>query len=258
MMELLIDVGNSRCKYACVEDHRIKLRGALTLNHLHEMSDVVKRCGTAAPKVSYMISVASCSTNSSVADAIAEYFGHTPILLDKKMPVCGLSSDYETTQLGVDRVAVMVAAWRRLKQACIVVDFGTAVTIDLIDDEGVHKGGLILPSSALMLSSLSESTAQLEYFDDTDKTHCVLATNTEDAIISGCGLTLTASVSYIVQEMQAQFARDIPVLATGGGVCLPDQANENCATHSIPLKYLSVIPTLSFEGMMALIETYYE
>ena len=258
MKELLIDVGNSRCKYACVEDHRIKLRGALTLNHLDEMSDVVQRCGTAAPEVAYMISVASHSTNSSVADAVAQYFGHTPILLNKKMPVCGLRSDYEATQLGIDRVAVMVAAWQRLKQACIVMDFGTAVTIDLIDDEGVHKGGVILPSNALMRSSLSKGTAQLNDFDDTDRAYRVLATNTEDAIASGCGLMLTASVSHIVQEMQAQFACDIPVLATGGGVCLSDKTNENYATGGASLRYLSIIPTLSFEGMMALIEAYYE
>ena len=257
MMELLIDVGNSRCKYACVEDNRIKLCGALALNDLGEMSDVVQRCGTAAPEVAYMISVASRSINSSVADAVAQYFGHTPILLDKKMPVCGLRSDYEATQLGIDRVAGMVAAWRRLRQACIVVDFGTAVTIDLIDDEGVHKGGVILPSDALMRSSLSEGTAQLNYFDDTDRLLGVPATNTEDAIASGCRLTLTAAISHIVREMQRQFTRNIPVLATGGGVCLPDQTNGNYATGA-SLKYLSVVPTLNFEGMMALIEEYYE
>ena len=254
MTELLIDVGNSRCKYACVEDHRIKLRGALTLNHLDEMSDVVQKCGTAAPEVAYMISVASHSINGSVADAVAQYFGHAPILLDKKMPVCGLRSDYEATQLGIDRIAVMVAAWQRLQQACIVIDFGTAVTADLIDDEGVHKGGVILPSDALMRSSLSEGTAHLNYFNDTDRVHRVLATNTKDAIISGCGLTLTASVSHIVQEMRAQFTRDIPVLATGGGVCLPNKKNENYASDIASFKYVSVIPTLSFEGMMALIE----
>ncbi len=258
MTELLIDVGNSRCKYAFVEDHRIKWRGALTLSHLDEMSDVVQRCGTAVPEVAYMISVASHSTSSSVADALAQYLGHTPILLNKKMPVCGLRSDYETAQLGIDRVAVMVAAWRRLKQACIVVDFGTAVTIDLIDDEGVHKGGVILPSNVLMRSSLSKGTAQLDYFDDTDRAHRVLATNTEDAIVSGCRHTLTASVSHIVQEMRAQFTRNIPVLATGGGVCLLDQINGDCATGSASLKYLSIIPTLSFEGMMELIEVNYE
>ena len=257
MMELLIDVGNSRCKYACVEDHRIKLRGALALNDLSEMSDVVQRCGKVVPEVAYMISVASRSINSSVADAVVEYFGHTPILLDKKMPVCGLRSDYEATQLGIDRVAVMVAAWRRLRQACIVVDFGTAVTIDLIDDEGVHKGGVILPSNALMRSSLSEGTAQLNYFDDTDRSPRVPATNTEDAIASGCRLALISSISHIVREMQRQFTGDIPVLATGGGVCLPNQTNGNYATGA-PLEYLSVVPTLNFEGMMALIEAYYK
>lgn len=254
MTELLIDVGNSRCKYACVENRRIKWRGALALNHLDEMSDVVHKCGAAMPDTAYMMSVAGRSTNSSVADVVERHFGHTPILLDKKMPVCGLRSNYRATQLGIDRVAVMIAAWQRLKQASIVMDCGTAVTIDLIDDEGIHRGGVILPGDTLMRSGLSSSTAQLNYFDDKKLPLHILATNTEDAIVSGCRLALIASVSKIVQEMRALFNRDIPVLATGGNASSVENTSEYRGPDIPSIKDLSIIPTLNFEGMMTLID----
>ena len=258
MTELLIDVGNSRCKYACVEDCRIKWRGAFALDHLNEMSDVVQKCGSAMPDAAYMMSVASRSTNNSVADSVAQHFGHTPVLLDKKMPVCGLRSNYRSEQLGIDRVAVLIAAWQRLKHACIVVDCGTAVTIDLIDDEGVHRGGVILPSDTLMRSSLNEGTAQLDYFDDTNQSPRVFATNTEDAIVSGCRLTVVASISGIVQEMRAQINRDIQVFATGGSACLTENTSGYRERNTALIKHLTVIPTLSFEGMMTLIKEHYE
>ena len=256
MTELLIDVGNSCCKYAYVEDRCIKLRGTFALDNLNGVSKLVRKCGTAVPEASYMISVANRSTNNSIADAVARYLGHTPILLAKKMPVCGLRSNYRTAQLGIDRVTVMIAAWLRLKSACIVIDCGTAVTVDLIDDEGLHRGGVILPSDALMRRGLSRNTARLDYFDDTNQAMRVCATNTEDAIVCGCRLALTTSLHNIVQQMCKQLDRDMPVLATGGGAYLLENAAVYRDANIASIKHLSVIPTLSFEGMMALIEEY--
>ena len=155
-------------------------------------------------------------------------------------------------------MAVLIAAWQRLKQACIVVDCGTAVTIDLIDDEGVHRGGVILPSDTLMRFSLNEGTAQLDYFDYTNQSPRVFATNTEDAIVSGCRLTLVASISKIVQEMRAQINRDIQVFATGGSAYLIENTSGHRERDIALIKHLTVIPTLNFEGMMALIEEHYE
>lgn len=256
MTELLIDVGNSRCKYACVENHRIGRHGAFALNNLGNLSDVARQFGSKMPEASYMISVASRSANSSVADAVSQYFGHTPILLDKKMPLCGISSRYRADQLGIDRVTVIVAAWQRLAQACIVIDCGTAVTIDFIDDEGVHRGGVILPSDDLMRSSLSERTARLNYFANPKRSADVFATDTENAVACGCRIALVASVSGAISEMIAQFGREVPLLATGGGAYLLDSERKE-ATYSdsnILFKNLSVVLTLGFEGMLTLIK----
>ena len=254
MTELLIDVGNSRCKYACVEDRRIKLRGAFALDNPGEIAKVVQKCGTAMPEASYMMSVASRSTNDSIAAAVVQQLGHTPILLDKKMPLGGLRSNYEAAQLGIDRVAVMLAAWQRLRRACIVIDCGTAVTVDFIDDEGLHRGGVILPSDQLMRDSLSHGTAQLDHFGEAHQHLHIFATNTEDAVVFGCRLTLIASLSKIVQEMCRQINRDVAVLATGGGADMLENTATYRAANVASIKQLSVIPTLSFEGMMVIIE----
>ena len=249
MTELLIDIGNSRCKYAYVEKHHIKAHGTLALEQIDALPTSVRKYASAIPKACYIMSVADHNTNSFVAKTVEQYLGYTPILLDKKMPLCGVNSNYHPTQLGIDRVAAIIAAWRRLKQACIVIDCGTAVTVDLIDDKGVHQGGVILPSDKLMRSLLSQATAQLDYFDDSNRPVNIFATNTEDAIVFGCRLTLTSGLFAIVQKMREQFKCDIPVVATGGASDLIENAVGN---HVI--ENLSFIPTLNFEGMMALME----
>ena len=252
MTKLLIDIGNSRCKYACVEDHCIKMHGAFAVEQIAKLSDVVRECGSAIAKMSYIMSVASQSVNNSVADVVVRQLGHQPIFLEKKMPLCGLSSEYNASQLGIDRIAVMIASWHRLKRACIVIDCGTAATIDFIDNQGVHKGGVILPSDELMRFSLSEATAQLDYFNDRNKADDIFATNTEEAIVCGCRLTLVGALTSIVEKMRKQYQTDIPVVVTGGIVhSLENDSNFRLINH------LSFIPTLNFEGMMILIDGEY-
>ncbi|MBC6414626.1 MAG: type III pantothenate kinase [Chromatiales bacterium] len=249
MTKLLIDIGNSLCKYACVDGRRIKMHGCFAVDQLNQVSNIVERCESAIPSQCYIMSVASQDVNTSVADAVLQHLGYKPILLDKKMPLCGLSSEYNATQLGIDRIAVIIAAWHRLKRASIVIDCGTAVTIDLVNDAGVHKGGMIIPSDALMRFALSKGTARLNYFSDTNKPARLWATNTEDAIAFGCRSALAAAVIAIVQRMRHQFKHDISVLATGGNADVLKNDGDFCAINQ-----LSVIPTLNFEGMMIMIE----
>src|SRR6185436_9837669 len=68
---------------------------------------------------------------------------------------CGVRNAYgEPSQLGTDRWASLIAAWRFVRGAALVVNAGTAVTIDMLDATGVFRGGVILPGLALMASAL--------------------------------------------------------------------------------------------------------
>ena len=78
---------------------------------------------------------------------------------DLPIPMAHALDDAST--LGQDRLVCAFGAYRRSRQACVVIDAGTAITVDFVDGEGTFQGGLIAPGVAMMLRSLSENTAQL-------------------------------------------------------------------------------------------------
>src|ERR1017187_3974066 len=76
---------------------------------------------------------------------------------------CGVRNTYEVpARLGSDRWAALIAAWKRIGRACLVINCGTATTVDALSDKGEFLGGLILPGVTLMQQSLTHNTAQLE------------------------------------------------------------------------------------------------
>ncbi|MDP1069535.1 type III pantothenate kinase, partial [Klebsiella pneumoniae] len=71
-------------------------------------------------------------------------------------------------RMGVDRWLAMLAAWQRVGQSCWVVDCGSAITLDLLDAEGRHQGGYILPGLRLMQQSLLGNTAEVRVDRDVE------------------------------------------------------------------------------------------
>jgi type III pantothenate kinase len=112
--------------------------------------------------------------------------------------------------LGSDRWAALIAAWHLLGQACLVVNCGTATTVDALTNQGEFMGGLILPSVAMMQRSLVEGTAQL-------KTglgeYAAFPLNTADAILSGA---IQASCGAIQRQHDLLKNDAAPILLSGG------------------------------------------
>ncbi len=103
--------------------------------------------------------------------------------LESASACCGVRNGYDhPTQLGADRWAGLIAARALSAEAAIVVLAGTATTIDLLDAEGVFRGGLILPGLTLMRRTLARNTSGLA---DVSGHFNMLPTNTNDAIASG-------------------------------------------------------------------------
>jgi len=121
----------------------------------------------------------------------------------------------EPKQVGVDRVLNVAAAYEQLGKACIVVDAGTAVTVDFCNDAGEFLGGAISPGVNLMLSSLHEKTARLplvEFKTPED----LYGKNTASALCHG----VYQSIRGLVREASENYASTLgtwpEVIATGG------------------------------------------
>jgi len=126
-----------------------------------------------------------------------------------------VSNSYEDPgRLGSDRWAALIAAWQRYGSACLVVNCGTATTVDAISDKGEFLGGLILPGITLMQQSLTHNTAQLQAQAGRVQN---FPRNTEDAIHSGIvRATLGAIEHQFALLKSASAVKTIACVLSGG------------------------------------------
>ena len=134
---------------------------------------------------------------------------------DVPVPI-GLCLDPETIT-GVDRLLNAAAAWDRTREACIVIDAGTALTVDFVDGDGTFHGGAIAPGAALQLQSLHDRTAslpelQLSTPDDTDP----FGRSTGQAMIKGVFHGIRGAVQRLVEQYAEHYGAFPKVIATGG------------------------------------------
>jgi type III pantothenate kinase len=148
---------------------------------------------------------------------------------------CGVKSRYEApTQLGPDRWAALVAARALHSGPCLVVNSGTATTIDVLSADGVFEGGLILPGVELMRFVLHEHTGRLPLQQGEQRAY---PRNTVDAIETGCWHAQAGAVERMGQGLGA----DAQCIVSGGaGRLLVDQI------RAIPCRY---VDNLVLEGL---------
>jgi type III pantothenate kinase len=121
----------------------------------------------------------------------------------------------EPEKVGIDRLCAAGAAYGRLAQACVVVDLGTAVTIDCVDDEGIFRGGVILPGTRMQAAALHRATAQLPEVTLREP-DWVFGRNTEEAIIGGIVYGLRGAIRERVEAYATELGQWPLVVFTGG------------------------------------------
>ncbi|HKY91969.1 MAG TPA: type III pantothenate kinase [Nevskiaceae bacterium] len=141
-MILLLDVGNSRVKWAEAHGESIALGGAIA--HEGKPADVVARLDLDEPDAVWVATVTGHAHELTLARAITGRWQRPPHFVRAEAEAFGLKNAYEDPRrLGVDRWLAMIGAWRACGGACVVADAGTALTVDAIDADGRHLGGLI-------------------------------------------------------------------------------------------------------------------
>ena len=159
-MKLLLDVGNSRVKWAFVSAGVWVAHGEAA--HEDEANLRPLFAARHAPDDIRLANVAGASTGLRLAARLEESFQVVPIFARSARQGAGVENGYaDAAQLGVDRWLAICAAYHRYQAAVCVVDAGTATTIDVVSASGEHRGGLILPGLRLMESALMRGTSDL-------------------------------------------------------------------------------------------------
>lgn len=135
---------------------------------------------------------------------VKDTLGEKILLVGKDIPFPMDLSVKESSRLGSDRVLAAAAAYAVIEDAVVVADFGTAVTIDLVDERGIFLGGVICPGFEISAKALNENTAQLPKIKVT-KPKLPYGENTVEAI--NCGLYYSAIAT--LQEVIRRYAERI-------------------------------------------------
>jgi len=154
---------------------------------------------------------------------------------------CGVRNGYSNAaQLGSDRWAALIAAWHLVQGKCLVVNCGTAITIDALSGQGEFLGGLILPGVELMQRSLAGATDQLKsvHLKPGQGKYEQFPLNTADALFSGA---IQAGCGAIQRQHILLGDGDAPVVLSGGaaGVLL--------GNINLPLR---VVDNLVLQGLL--------
>jgi type III pantothenate kinase len=215
-VNLLVDVGNSRIKW--VEQHADQLSDAHGDSYnKSDLAGTLDRLwgGLEKPAQIRISNVAGEIIEKELRQWTQERWSTQPHFARVTQSARGVMNGYaDITRLGVDRWLSLIAAWSEYHQAACIVDCGTAVTIDGLNNKGRHLGGLILPGIALMQHSLRIAPAIPEI-----KTAAVagkLADNTGDAVAEGCVLAVVSLIDRIVRDMQRGSRKKLICIITGG------------------------------------------
>lgn len=213
MMLLCIDCGNTRLKWGLREGPQWQAQGALALNELEHFASLL--VGQPRPDRAIGCNVASAAVGAAVELAVMQ-LGLPTEWAASRAEQCGVKNGYDDpAQLGADRWMALLGAHHLYRGACLVVNAGTATTVDVLDAQGIFRGGLILPGVSLMQTALARDTARLPL---TAGHFSRLPRNTADAIVSGCLLATTGAIRRMFETLAGE--PEALCLLSGGAASL--------------------------------------
>ena len=236
-MFLLIDIGNTRIKWQYRDEKNVISSNSVLVENFMDID---------LTEIKSLKKVIVSNVNHSVVlDKVKENLSHFDCLI---IEVTSESNEYlindytDQLTLGVDRWLTAMGAWKIYGEDSIVINAGTAITIDLIQidqERNAHfRGGMILPGIAISLGILNNSTNLI----DTEIGQSQYPSlNTKDAVTTGILTSIQGAVNLVCKKLPS----DLPILLTGGDADLIyDQSEEDWKSR------IKIESNLIFEGLM--------
>ncbi|MFL2981268.1 MAG: type III pantothenate kinase [Methylophilaceae bacterium] len=236
-MYLLIDIGNTRIKWQHRDDKNIIASNSILVE---EFMDLDFSSIKSIEKI-----IMSNVSHSVVLDKMKEILAvfKCPIIEATSDSNDYLINDYEDCKtLGVDRWMAALGAWKLYQRPLLIINAGTAITIDLINldqkDKAHFKGGMILPGIAISLGILNNSTNLID--TEIGKSHYP-SLNTKDAVTTGVMTSIQGAVNLVCKKLPSS----LPILLTGGDANLIYEQSEVDWKSRIKIE-----EDLIFEGLL--------
>jgi type III pantothenate kinase len=224
-MLLVVDVGNTQTHFGVIgagesevgEHWRFATVRESTGDELGAaLSNLLALRGLSFADVKSSIIASTVPQLSEQWTQVAEqYLGHEMLVVGPTVKT-GMPIRVDNPhEVGADRLVNSVAAYDRVKDTCVVVDFGTAITYDAVSAAGEYLGGIITPGAEISIDALYEHAAKLPKVEIAEP-RALIGKSTVEAIRSGIAFGFAGQVEGIVRRLRGELGEQTMVIATGG------------------------------------------
>ena len=224
---LAIAVGNTRTRFGVFHGNDLEDPVSLANEDMAALTSAVLKAAAEEHGVSIVIGAVNPPVADALQKALEDAGEESVYRLGRDIQIPMQHTLEDTRTVGQDRLLCAFGAYARAKQACVVVDAGTAVTVDFVDGEGVFHGGVIAPGAQMVLDVLHEKTAQLPriVYRSPETTAGAapgaagappFGKNTREAMIAGVNNAVRGLVQHTLEKFAEFFGGYPQVVATGG------------------------------------------
>lgn len=219
---LSIDIGNSRIKCALFKGADIHRACAAQYSDANFEEVLAETCMPLESSLIMISHVAGKNLKSRLINWLEGVSSAKIVFAKSQAKQCNIINSYAVpANMGVDRWLAMIAAYNpkqeSSQQSICVIDCGTAITLDVLNPQGLHLGGLIMPGYRTMLESLESRTANITMpgSEATEKA-AALANGTHSAIQLGCQQLIIGGLGDIVKNLESSLEGRVSCVISGG------------------------------------------
>ena len=239
-MKLLIDFGNTRLKWATLSHAQLRIGGVFAHVDKPAIAQLrIEWAELAHVDAVLVASVVASAHEGELAAYVRERFGVRTAFLRSPAAALGVRNAYaEPERLGIDRFLALAALHAQQPRAQVLASVGTALTLDALDADGSHRGGVIAPGPLLMRTAVLGGTARVTSADGVCR---ALPDNTADAVVTGSLYAVAGAIDRFRVAAAGCLVAPPALLLTGGGAdelapLLPDaQRVHDLVLHGLAL-----------------------
>lgn len=222
-MLLAIDIGNTNIVIGCIKDDEILFKARIATDQIRtsdqygvEIKNMLEAFGIQKADISdCIISSVVPPVFHSIRTGVIKVIGKQPMVVGPGLKT-GLNIHMDVpSQVGSDRIVAAVAALAEYEAPLILMDMGTATTIEVVEPNNVYMGGVIFPGVKISLDALTSRAAQLPGIS-LEKPKQVIGKNTIDCMRSGMMYGTAAMIDGIVDRIEEELGHSSTLVATGG------------------------------------------
>ncbi len=222
-MLLAIDIGNTNIVIGCIREDEIVFKARIATDRIRtsdqygvEIKNMLEAFGVRISEIEdCIISSVVPPVFNSVRTGVIKVIGKQPMVVGPGLKT-GLNIHVDVpSQVGSDRIVIAVAALAEYEAPLILMDMGTATTIEVVEPENHYMGGVIFPGVMVSLDALTSRAAQLPGIS-LDKPKSVIGKNTVDCMRSGMMYGTASMIDGIIDRIGEELGHKSTIIATGG------------------------------------------